>query len=80
MDLGLVKEAFYPRQVPQLLERGDAWRTLLSLLEDESPQLQWLAARCLADLVGSQQGLCSQVREEERSRRDQTSIYHIISL
>jgi len=66
VELGLVKDtAFYPSQVPRILEGCEAWRTLLSLLEDESPQLQWLATRCLADLVGSgQEDLRLQVREE----------------
>eukprot|EP00435_Cladocopium_sp_Y103_P074718 s225_g50.t1 len=57
--------AFYPSQVPWMLEGCEAWKTLLSLLEDESPQLQWLATRCLADLVGSgPESLRLQVREE----------------
>lgn len=54
VELGLVRDtAFYPSQLPRMLEGCEAWKTLLSLLEDESPQLQWLATRCLADLVGS---------------------------
>lgn len=66
VELGLVREtAFYPSQLPRMLEGCGAWKTLLSLLEDESPQLQWLATRCLADLVGSgPESLRLKVREE----------------
>jgi len=55
VDLGAVQEAsaVYPAQVPSLLQDSEAWRTLLALLEDESPHLQWLAVRCLADLAAS---------------------------
>ncbi|CAE7908810.1 unnamed protein product, partial [Symbiodinium necroappetens] len=54
-DLGAVWEsnAVYPSKVPGILRSSEAWRTLLALLEDDSPHLQWLAVRCLADLAAS---------------------------
>eukprot|EP00930_Biecheleria_cincta_P051421 TRINITY_DN36607_c0_g1_i1.p1 TRINITY_DN36607_c0_g1~~TRINITY_DN36607_c0_g1_i1.p1 ORF type:complete len:735 (+),score=117.30 TRINITY_DN36607_c0_g1_i1:74-2278(+) len=56
VDLGSSRDqnSFYPSQVPELLHKLGAWRPLLALLDDESPHLQWLAVRCLADLVGSE--------------------------
>lgn len=54
-ELGAVWEsnAVYPSKVPGVLKSSEAWRTLLALLEDDSPHLQWLAVRCLADLAAS---------------------------
>mmetsp|Transcript_25184 Transcript_25184/g.79377 ORF Transcript_25184/g.79377 Transcript_25184/m.79377 type:complete len:721 (+) Transcript_25184:87-2249(+) len=46
--------AQYPSQVPALLHATGAGRTLLALLEDESPYLVCLAARCLADFAAEE--------------------------
>jgi len=43
--------AWYPSQVPVLLDAVDGGSTLVALLEDESPHLLCLAVRCLADLA-----------------------------
>lgn len=56
VDLGSSRDqkSFYPSQVPELLHKLGSWRSLLVLLDDESPHLQWLSVRSLADLVGSE--------------------------
>jgi len=43
--------ALYPAQVPTLMRSSEAGRTLVALLEDESPHLLCLSVRCLADLA-----------------------------
>ncbi|CAE7280987.1 unnamed protein product [Symbiodinium natans] len=69
VELGAVWEpsAVYPSKVPGILRDSEAWRTLLALLEDDSPHLQWLAVRCLADLAASPEAQL--VEEGETSLR-----------
>ncbi|CAK0816461.1 unnamed protein product [Prorocentrum cordatum] len=53
VELGAAEEpgAHYPSHVRGLLREVGGGDTLLALLEDESPHLMCLAARCLADLA-----------------------------
>jgi len=57
-------DARYPSQVHALLRSTEASRTLLALLEDESPHLLCLAVRCLADLVSRDDAERSALRTE----------------
>lgn len=56
VDLGASRDqrSYFPSHVPELLHKLGSWRSLLVLLDDESPHLQWLSVRSLADLVGSE--------------------------
>eukprot|EP00927_Polykrikos_kofoidii_P033432 TRINITY_DN28267_c0_g1_i1.p1 TRINITY_DN28267_c0_g1~~TRINITY_DN28267_c0_g1_i1.p1 ORF type:complete len:765 (-),score=140.02 TRINITY_DN28267_c0_g1_i1:111-2405(-) len=59
-DMGSARNhsARYPAQVPALMRASDGARTLLALLEDESPYLLCLAVRCLADLASNEDERC----------------------